>query len=126
VIYLAGLQTIPGELREAASIDGASAWQAYRSVVFPLLAPTVTINVLLAIIGSLQTWQIIYILTNGQQDTSVLGLQIFQTGFSSGPSGGSASLRQGYAACLSMIQFALVLIVALVFLVYLRRREVQM
>jgi raffinose/stachyose/melibiose transport system permease protein len=123
VIYLAGLQTIPGELREAAAIDGANAWQAYRSVVFPLLAPTVTINVLLAIIGSLQTWQIIYILTNGQQDTTVLGLQIFQTGFSNGANG---SLRQGYAAGLAMIQFVLVLVVALVFMVYLRRREVQL
>ena len=88
-------------------------------MVFPLLAPTVTVNVLLAIIGSLQTWQIIYILTNGQQDTSVLGLQIFQNGF-------SGSLRQGYAACLSMVQFALVLVFALVFQFYLRRREVQL
>jgi raffinose/stachyose/melibiose transport system permease protein len=119
VIYLAGLQTIPNDLREAAGIDGANGWQAYRSVVFPLLAPTVTVNVLLAIIGSLQTWQIIYILTNGQQNTSVLGLAIFQTGF-------TGTLRQGYAACVSMIQFALVLVIALVFQVYLRRREVQM
>ncbi|HWE64331.1 MAG TPA: sugar ABC transporter permease [Chloroflexota bacterium] len=125
VIYLAGLQAIPGELREAASIDGANAWQAYRAVVFPLLAPTVTINVLLAIIGSLQTWQIIYILTNGQQNTSVLALQIFQYGFSNGPAG-NGSLRQGYAASLAMVQFALVLVVALVFLFYLRRREVQL
>jgi raffinose/stachyose/melibiose transport system permease protein len=119
VIYLAGLQTIPNDLREAASIDGASRWQAYRAVVFPLLAPTVTVNVLLAIIGSLQTWQIIYILTNGRQNTSVLGLSIFQTGF-------TETLRQGYAACLSMVQFAIVLVVALVFQIYLRRREVQM
>jgi raffinose/stachyose/melibiose transport system permease protein len=127
VIYLAGLQTIPGELREAASIDGANPWQAYRSVVFPLLAPTVTVNVLLAIIGSLQTWQIIYILTNGQQNSSVLALQIFQYGFSNGPgAGGNDTLRQGYAASLAMVQFALVFVVALVFLFYLRRREVQM
>lgn len=119
VIYLAGLQTIPNDLREAASIDGASKWQAYRSVIFPLLAPTVTVNVLLAIIGSLQTWQIIYILTNGQQNTSVLGLTIFQTGF-------TGTLRQGYAACLTMVQFVIVLVVALVFQIYLRRREVQM
>lgn len=126
VIYLAGLQTIPGELREAAKVDGASPWQSYRLVIFPLLAPTVTVNVLLAIIGSLQTWQIIYVLTNGLQDTSVLGLQIFQYGFSSGPSAGSASMRQGYAATLAMAQFALVLVVALVFQYYLRRREVQL
>ena len=78
-----------------------------------------TVNVLLAIIGSLQTWQIIYILTNGQQNTSVLGLTIFQTGF-------TGTLQQGYAACLSMVQFVLVLVVALVFQVYLRRREVQL
>ncbi len=119
IIYLAGLQTIPTDLREAARVDGATAWQTYRSVIFPLLAPTVTVNVLLALIGSLQTWQIIYILTSGQQNTSVLGLSIFQTGF-------TGTLRQGYAASLTMVQFAIVLVVALVFQVYLHRREVQM
>src|SRR5437660_10443613 len=119
VIYRAGLQTIPVGLREAASIDGATAWQSFRMVIYPLLAPTVTVNVLLAVIGSLQTWQIIYILTNGQQNTTVLGLDIFQTAF-------NGSLRQGYASCLTMVQFALVLVFALIFQFYLRRREVQM
>jgi len=123
VIYLAGLQTIPQELLEAARIDGASRWQAFRSVTFPLLAPTVTVNVLLSVIGSLQTWQIIYVLTGGQRESTVLGMYVFNTAFGGA---GSSELQQGYGACLAMFQFALVFVAALVFRFYLRRREVQL
>lgn len=132
VIFLAGLQTIPGDLYEAASIDGRSGRQSFRYVTYPLLAPTITINALLAIIGSLQTFQIIYVLTNGQHNTSTLGLHIFQTAFFGDTSGGGgaganvATLRQGYASALSMIQFLFVLVVAVGVGVYLRRREVQL
>jgi raffinose/stachyose/melibiose transport system permease protein len=128
VIFLAGLQTIPRELLEAAQIDGASGWHSFRFVTYPLLAGSVTINILLAVIGSLQTYQIIYVLTNGQFNTSVLGLVVFQSAFqtSGGNGTGSGSLRQGYGASVAMIQFVLVLIVALILRFYLRRREVQL
>ena len=124
VIFLAGLQTIPAELHEAARVDGANAWQTFRHTTFPMLAPSVTINCLLAIIGSLQVYQIIYVLTHGNYNTSVLSYQIYQLGFNAGTYGGA--LRQGYASALSMVQFVLIAVIALVALVYFRRREVQL
>ena len=123
VIFLAGLQTIPAELQEAARVDGANAWQAFRNVTVPTLAPSVTINSLLAIIGSLQVYQIIYVLTHGNYNTSVLSYQIYQLGFNAGTYGGA--LRQGYASALSMVQFVLIAVIALLALLYFRRREVQ-
>lgn len=119
IIFLAGLQTVPVELGEAAMMDGATIWQRFRRVTYPLLAPSVTINLLLGIIGSLQTYQLIYVLTEGNFNTTVLSYQIFNTGF-------GQSFRQGYASALSMIQFALVAVIALIALAYFRRREVQL
>lgn len=119
LIFMAGLQTMPQELIEAGRVDGANSWQRFWGILLPLLRPSVTINVLLAIIGSLQTYQIIYVLTRGGFNTSVLGLAIFNTGF-------AGSLRQGYASALSVIQFLIILVVTLCFQFYLRRKEVQL
>ncbi|GCE09395.1 carbohydrate ABC transporter permease [Dictyobacter aurantiacus] len=119
IIFLAGLQTVPPELGEAAVVDGASIWQRFRNVTYPLLAPSVTINMLLGIIGSLQTYQLIYVLTGGNFNTSVLSYQIFSNGF-------SQTQRQGYASALAMLQFVLVAAVALIALAYFRRKEVQL
>jgi len=93
VIYLAGLQAIPSELYEVASIDGATAWQRLRFVTIPLLAPSVTANTLLCIIGSLQSYQLIYVLTGPiNPATQVLSLAIFTQGFG-GPREGQSSPR---------------------------------
>lgn len=125
VIFLAGLQAIPGELQEAAHVDGASRWQIFRTVTFPLLAPAVTVNVLLSIIGSLQNYQTVYVLTQGRNNTMVLGMQIFQQAFGAAQVG-FGSMRQGYGSAISVIQFFLVLGIVIVFQLYLRRREVQL
>ncbi len=119
MIFLAGLQTVPNELIEAGYIDGTNNWTSFRDIVFPLLTPILTVNVLLAIIGSLQSWAIVLVLTGGQFDTSVLGFQIYQTAFA----GSSGSLRQGYAAAISMVQFAMVLVITVIAQYYLQRRE---
>lgn len=129
VIFLAGLQAISQDWYDAAKIDGAGRWQIFRYVTFPLLSSSVTTNVLLAIIGSLQTYQLIVVLTGGQFQTSTLALQVFQIGFSGSTSGGGLSrvsqIQQGYAAMVSMVQFAFILIVTLITQWYLRRRETQ-
>ncbi len=125
VIFLAGLQAIPGELQEAAHVDGASRWQIFRTVTFPLLAPAVTVNVLLSIIGSLENYQTVYVLTQGRNNTMVLGMQIFQQAFGAAQVG-FGSMRQGYGSAISVIQFFLVLGIVIVFQLYLRRREVQL
>ncbi len=122
VIYLAGLQAIPGDLYETSSIDGANSWQKLRFVTIPLLAPSVTANTLLSIIGSLQSYQLIYVLTGpSNHATQVLSLVIFTQGFG-GDTGGSVQ-SQGYAAAVSIVQFFIVLIISLATLAYLRRKE---
>jgi raffinose/stachyose/melibiose transport system permease protein len=124
IIFLSGLQTIPTEMYEAAKIDGASTWQVFSNVTWPLLTPSVNTNLTLNIIGSLQAWQLFLVLLGYKQGTQVLGYLIYATGF--GTSGGvSASFRQGYAAAASIVLFLLVLLIGMVVQYVLRRREAR-
>jgi raffinose/stachyose/melibiose transport system permease protein len=85
IIYLAGLLAIPGEVYEAASIDGANAWRQFRSITFPLVLGYVVINTILGFKGFLNAYDIIVGLTNGGPGTSTfsVAMTIF-TGFTSG------------------------------------------
>jgi multiple sugar transport system permease protein len=65
VIYLAGLQSIPGELYEAAAIDGANAWPRFWRITLPLLTPTIFFNLVLSIISTFQTFTNAFVATNG-------------------------------------------------------------
>ncbi|GGK93815.1 sugar-transporter integral membrane protein [Sphaerisporangium melleum] len=65
VLYLAGLQTIPVSLVEAARMDGATRWQVFRSVTWPMLAPSVTVNLVLVLVGLLRVYEIVLALTGG-------------------------------------------------------------
>jgi len=126
IIFLSGLQAIPEELHEAASIDGASGWQRFRSLTVPLLAPSITANVLLGIVNALQSYQLTYVLTGpSNKSTQVLSLLVFVQGFG-GASGTTLSQSQGYAAAISIIQFFVVGIVTVAALWYLRRREAKL
>jgi raffinose/stachyose/melibiose transport system permease protein len=119
LIYHAGLMAIPGELYEAATVDGASMLQRFRHVTIPMIAPATTVNVLISIVGSLQTYQIIFVLTGDRPATSVLAMRIYSLGF-----GGTS--EQGYASAISMIQFVLISAISLVALRYLRKKETQL
>ncbi len=109
VLFLAGIQNIPGELYEAGYIDGCSEWQCFRYITFPLLWPIITVNVLLALIGSLQSFEIIFTSTHGQYNTATLGMMVFATAFggtgATASGAGITSMRQGYAAAMSMVLF---------------------
>jgi len=122
VIFLSGLQTIPDELVEAAKIDGASNWQVFRHVTWPLLTPSVNTNLLLNIIGSLQAWQLVWVLLGWKSGTQVLGYLVYAVGF--GATGSmSVGFRQGFAAAASIVLFIIVLIFGLATQYYLQRRE---
>lgn len=126
VIFLAGLQAIPEDLYETASIDGATAWQKLRLVTIPMLAPSITANVLLGIVGSLQSYQLAYVLTGPNNPaTQLLSLAIFSQGFG-GSSSTGVSQSQGYAASISIVQFVIVGVISLVVLRYLRKREARL
>ncbi len=124
IIFLSGLQTIPVEMYEAATIDGASTWQVFRNVTWPLLTPSVNTNLTLNIIGSLQAWQLFLVLIGYKQGTQVLGYLIYATGFASA-GGTSASFRQGYAAAASIVLFLIVLVIGMAVNDFLRRREAR-
>lgn len=124
IIFLSGLQTIPTEMYEAATIDGANAWQVFQNVTWPLLTPSVNTNLTLNIIGSLQAWQLFLVLLGYKQGTQVLGYLIYATGFASA-GGTSTSFRQGYAAAASIVLFLIVLVIGMFVNNILRRREAR-
>ncbi len=77
VLYIAGLQNVPDDLLEAASIDGCTAWQRFWKVTFPTLMPTVALVVVLSMIGSFKTFELVWTMTQGGSNKSsmVLALQ---------------------------------------------------
>ena len=108
VIFLSGMQTISEDLYEAARIDGASNWQLFRNVTWPQLTPAINTNFLLNIVGSLQAWQLFYVLVGWKNGTQVLGYLIFAQGFGQA---GTPAFRQGFAAAASIVLFFIVLII---------------
>jgi len=118
VIFLAGLQGVPEELHEAARIDGASAWQRFRYVTWPLLAPALTINLMLSTIGGLKLFDQVYAATNGGPGTSseTLSTVLYKEAFVYG--------KFGYSTAVALVLALFVAAVSLVQLRYLRAREV--
>ena len=104
VIYLAGLQSIPHELEEAALIDGANAWQTVRHITMPLLKPSIVICSTLSAMGALRVFDEVFVMTKGgpMNKTLVAGLYIYQQAFE--------NYRFGYAAAISLILGVVVLI----------------
>ena len=123
IIFISGLQTISDELYEAARIDGASSWQVFQNITWPLLTPSVNTNLLLNIIGSLQAWQLFLVLLGYRNGTQVLGYLIYATGFGQTSGSVTSSFRQGYAAAASIVLFLLVLVLGLTAQTVLQRRE---
>jgi len=116
-IYLAGLQAIAPELQEAAAIDGAGTFARFRRITLPLLAPAVTVNVLLPFIGGLKLFDQIFVMTNGGPgySTQTVALMIYRQAFTHG--------AFAYSTALAVVLTVLVAVVALVQLAALRRRE---
>jgi raffinose/stachyose/melibiose transport system permease protein len=126
VIFIAGLTTIPTEVYEAARIDGASRWQVFREVTWPLLTPTVNTNLVLTIIGSLQAWQLFLVLTGYRPGLTVMGYTVYATAFGATSGGSGSTMRQGYGAAASIVLFIVVLAVGMTTQYLLRRREARL
>jgi ABC-type sugar transport system permease subunit len=132
VIYLAGLQGIPQDLKDAARIDGASGAEVFRHVTFPLLAPAFTVTTGLTFIGTMKALEIPMLIGgfNGGPfgSTDFLNLVIVRSAF--GGSGTASVFRferdSGYAVAVGVVMFLLILVIVSVQLVWLRRREVHL
>ena len=83
VLYIAGLQGVPDDLLEAAAIDGCTPWQRFWKVTFPTLLPTVALVVVMSMIGSFKTFELVWTMTQGGSDKSsmVLALQAYKEAF---------------------------------------------
>ena len=123
VIFLAGMQTIPQDLYDAAQVDGATRWQQFRNVTWPQLTPAVNTNFLLNVIGSLQAWQLFLVLIGYRPGTQVLGYLVYAEGFGRTSGAVTTAFRQGYAAAASIVLFLLVLVLGLSANVVVTRRE---
>jgi raffinose/stachyose/melibiose transport system permease protein len=117
LVFVGGLRAIDPQLYEAAGIDGIGAWQRLRRITWPLLAPAVTVNVLLALVGSFTLYNTIYVLTDGQYGTQTLGMLAFNEAF------GSYEANIGYGAAVTVVLFLLTLVVAIPAMLLLRHRE---
>jgi raffinose/stachyose/melibiose transport system permease protein len=117
VLLLAGLQGIPVSLREAAAIDGASAWQITRRITIPLLGPTIRIWIFLSVIGSLQVFDVVWIMTEGGPADASQTIVTYMI------SKGFQVTEFGYGAAISVILFVLSLIFALLYQRFALRRD---
>jgi ABC-type sugar transport system permease subunit len=118
VIYLAGLQSIPVDMYEAARLDGAGVWQRFRNVTLPLLSNQTLLVSVLALIATLQAFDQIYAMTRGGPffRTETLVMLVYREGFQ--------ELRFGYASAISFVLVIFVFILSMVQFGYLRRKQV--
>ncbi|WDZ82906.1 carbohydrate ABC transporter permease [Micromonospora cathayae] len=119
ILYLAGRQSIPKELHEAATVDGAGAWESFRHVTLPLLGPTIRISVFLSVIGTIQLFDMVWVLTGGGpiHASETMAVTMYQYGF--------RRFEVGYASAISIVMFLLSLVFALFYQRIIMRRDTE-
>jgi multiple sugar transport system permease protein len=117
ITILAGLQAVPNELHEAASIDGAGMWHRFRHVTVPHIKGVVLIAALLSVIWTFADFQLIYVLTKGgpANQTHIFGTYAYQIGL--------VATDIGLGAAIALYMFPILSVFAVILLVYLRREE---
>ncbi len=112
VVFLAGLQTISGELYESGDIDGASGWQKFRFITLPLLKPVTIINVTLCVMGAFSVFDLVFVMTNGSggplNSTHVLMTYMYKITF------GGTDSNMGYGSTVAYILFAIILGISII------------
>jgi raffinose/stachyose/melibiose transport system permease protein len=119
LVYIAGLNAIPHELSEAATIDGASAWERFWKIRFPLLAPALTFTIVITLIGAINAFDIAVATTRGGPGTATMMLNLamqqqWNTGF------------YGTGSALGLTVTLIVVLTAVPLVMYLRSREVAL
>jgi multiple sugar transport system permease protein/raffinose/stachyose/melibiose transport system permease protein len=121
ILFLAGLQSIPEELHEAAAIDGASYWQSQRAITLPLLGPTIRIWAFLSIIGSLQLFDLVYIIW-GQYVAATAGTSTMATYM---VANGRNAGNYGFGNAVAVVLFVISLVIALTYQRFVLRRDTE-
>ncbi|QFG68445.1 carbohydrate ABC transporter permease [Ornithinimicrobium pratense] len=117
LLFLAGLQGVPDELTEAAQIDGASWWQIQRRVTIPLLGPTIRTWAFLSMIGSLQLFDMVWILTGGGPANATTTMATFLV------NEGTKRQNYGIASAASVVLFVIALTMAVLYQRFVLRRD---
>ena len=122
IIYIAGIQNIPGELIEAAKIDGANRWQLLKSVILPMLMPTITICTFLTLTNGFKLFDQNVALTAGEpaNASEMLALNIYNTFY-----GRSGAQWKGIGQAKAAVFFLIVVVISLIQLKFTRSKEVQ-
>jgi raffinose/stachyose/melibiose transport system permease protein len=117
LLYLAGLQNIPLELEEAARIDGANAFQNFWYITLPLLGSTIRTSVYLSVLGCLQTFVLVQVMTRGGpvNATDVLATYMYRFGF--------VRFQFGYASAVTLYMFLFCLIFSLIYQYFTRKPD---
>jgi raffinose/stachyose/melibiose transport system permease protein len=119
VLYMAGLQNIPEDVVEAARVDGASPWQVIRYVTLPLLGSTIRLSVFLSILGSLQYFDLIYVMSLGGPVNASQVMAYYQYHF------GLQEFKIGFGSAVGVIMFALCFIFALLYQRVIMRQDLS-
>lgn len=116
VIFIAALQAIPQSVKQAARVDGASAWQTFWHITLPLLRPTILLASILTMISAFQVFDLFQVLTDGgpQDQTRALSVDIYRNAF--------RFQRMGWAAAVSVVLFLIVFVISLAQTRFLRSR----
>jgi multiple sugar transport system permease protein len=119
VIYLAALQDMPGELMEAARIDGANKWQVFWQVVWPQLTPVTVFATIWQVIGAIQLFDLVYTTTRGGplNATQTIVYYLWQTAFQ--------KLDFGYGSAIAYGLFAVTLLITIGVVIYSRRTRIE-
>jgi raffinose/stachyose/melibiose transport system permease protein len=119
MLYLAGRQNIPKELTEAATTDGAGPWQTFWHVTLPLLGPTIRVSIFLSVIGAIQLFDMVYVLTGGgpAHGSEVLAITMYDRAF--------IRFQFGYASAISIIIFLISLTFGLLYQRFVLRRDLE-
>ncbi len=117
ILFLAGIKSVPAEYYEAATVDGASRWQQFRSITLPLIAPVFTVNLVLTLVGLLKAYDVVLSLTDGGPagSTQTIVYQILKDSF--------ANSALGFGAAQSMILLIVTAVVGLAVTLVRRRAE---
>ena len=120
IIYMAALQGVPANLKEAAAIDGASSWQIFQKIILPLINHAVTICIFWSLNAGFQVFDVIYTLTGGGpgRATQSVAVNIYEEAF-------RGNIRYGYATAKSTILFIIVLIITALQLNIIGKRDVE-
>lgn len=121
IIYMAGLQNVPSDYKEAAALDGANAWQKFWKITFPLLGSSLTVCLFWSLNSAFQVFDVIYSLTGGGpgRATQSVAVNIYEEAF-------RGNIRYGYATAKSMVLFIIILVITAIQLKVMKEREEEL